>query len=284
MLRTNNSKSSIDQHKQLTRLLTDTSISGQKGSSAIQALTQLLGVTTNQTEASFESISKQTADHQVSQKALNRASENLRQDIMAVTKNVETGNVAMHKKFESTSQSLDSLGDAVHRLSIGFSEGQIKSLTSLITSLQSKIPARDPKSFCSNTQGEACDVSDEEDREKEEDNGEAGHRFKLSLDRLARIAKDARIIAPSEEAQSVLEALETIFSLMFDKSSTSTSLNLKRKRTEDCDSRTNEADHEQEQKRIKGLLTTSQSIILNPKGRIKATKGDQIHTSANDFL
>lgn len=155
----------------------------------------------------------------------------------------------------------------------------------MITSLQSQIAAQDPKSFCSDTRKEDSHVSDDvEDGGEGEDNGEAGHRLTLTLSRLARIAKDARIIAPSQEARSVLEALETIVSVMFDKSSTSASFNLKRKRSEDCDSMNNEADHEQEQKRIKGLLTTSQSIILNPKGRIKTTKGDQIHNSANEFL
>lgn len=188
-------------------------------------------------------------------------------------RNVETGNVEMQKKLESTSQSLDSLGDTVHRLSIGFSEGQIKTLTSMIASLQSQIPTQDPKDFCPKPQGKNCDARDDEDAEdcgRRDDYTEAGHRLTLSLERLARIAKDARTLAPSQEARSVLEALETIFRLVVDKASISDSSNLKRKRADYWDLMKDKEEHGQEQKRIKSLLTASQSVILNPKGKIAA--------------
>lgn len=141
----------------------------------------------------------------------------------------------------------------------------------MLTSLQSQIPTRDLKDSCPISHKEdhnASKADDTKESGRRNDNTEAGHRLTLSLFRLARIAKDARTIAPSQEAQSVLEALETIVDLMTDTNRTSDRLSLKRKKAEDCDSTKIEAEQGHEQKRIKGLLTTSQSIILNPKGTI----------------
>ena len=251
--------------------MTDTTTSSQEASSEFHSFLQNFQTATTQNNAFFESISKQTADHQANQEVSNQASEDLRKDILAIKKNVETGNIEMQKKLESTSQSLDSLGDRMHRLSIGFSEGQIKTLTSMLTSLQSQIPTRDLKDSCPISHKEdhnASKADDTKESGRRNDSTEAGHRLTLSLFRLARIAKDARTIAPSQEAQSVLEALETIVDLMTDTNRTSDRLSLKRKKAEDCDSTKIEAEQGHEQKRIKGLLTTSQSIILNPKGTI----------------
>lgn len=198
---------------------------------------------------------------------------NVETGYVEMQKKLETGNVEMQKKLESTSHSLDSLGDTVHRLSIGFSEGQIRTLTSMITSLQSQIPTQDPKDFRSKSQRKNCDARDAEDAEdcgRRDDFTEAGHQLTMSLDRLARIAKDARTLAPSQEARLVLEALETIFRLVIAKASVSESPNLKRKRADRWDLMKDKEEHGQEQKRIKSLLTASQSVILNPKGKIAA--------------
>lgn len=173
----------------------------------------------------------------------------------------------MEKKFESTSQSLDSLSEMVHKLSIGFSEGQIKTLTSMINSLQSQILIKDSKDSCF-TQKADCDARSAEDGGRKDGRAAVGHQLKSSLGRLAQIANDARTIAPSHEARSVLEALETIIDLMIDRPSLPDSQNLKRKRADDFHSMKNETEYGQDPKRIRGLLTTSQSIILNPKGNI----------------
>ncbi|MCJ1269365.1 hypothetical protein MMC22_009257, partial [Lobaria immixta] len=291
-LRTENSKSNIEQRKQLTRLLTDTTTSSQDASSEFHSFTQKCQTATTQNTACLELISKQTANHQANQEASNQASANLRKEIMAMKSNVETGyveiqkkletgNVEMEKKLESTSHSLDSLSDTVHRLSIGFSEGQIKTLTSMITSLQSQIPTHGPKDFCPKSQRKNCDARDVEDAEdcgRRDDFTEAGHQLKLSLDRLARIAKDARTIAPSQEARLVLEALETIFRLVVAKASIPDSPNLKRKRADHWGLMKDKEEHGQEQKRIKSLLTASQSVILNPKasGQNRIQPGDRV--------
>lgn len=267
-LRIENSKSNIDQRKQLTRLLTDTTTSSQKDSSEFHSFIQNLQTATTQNVACFESTSKQTDCHQVNQKVSNQASENVRRDILAVKKDIETGNFEMQKTLESTSQSLDSLGEMVQRLSIGFSEGQIKTLTSIFTSLQSQNSSRDLKESCFISQNEDCDAQDTEDGGRGDDMTEAGPRLRLSLCRLARVAKDTRTFATSQEARSVLEALDMIFDLMVDKTSISDSPSLKGKRAAHCDSMNNEAEHGQEKKRIKGLLNASRSIILNPKGKV----------------
>lgn len=234
-------------------------------------------ITTNQNLGYYESISKHTADYRANQEISNRASENLRQDILAVRENVGTGNVEIQRKLDSTSETLRFLVDAVHRLSIGFSEDQMKTLTSMTTSLQSQIPKQDPKGFCSTpqSQSESCDASNAKDSGKRDDTTKAGHRLSLSLRRLARIAKDARTVAPSQEARLVLEALETIVDLMVDEPSKLNNPDLKRKRAKDCDLMINEAEQEQEHKRIKGLLATSQSIILNPKSKWPQTRLDK---------
>lgn len=251
-------------------------MSGQEASSAIRELTQQVQITTNQNLGCYESISEQTADYRANQEISNRASENLRQDILAVRENVGTGNVEIQKKLDSTSQTLDFLVDAVHRLSIGFSDDQMKSLTSMTTSLQSQIPKQDPKDFCStpHAQSESCDAGIAKDSGKMDDTTEAGHRLSLSLRRLGQIAKDARTVAPSQEARLVLEALETIVDLMVDKPGQPNNPNLERKRAKDCDLMINELKQEQEYKRIKGLLATSQSIILNPKSKRPQTRLD----------
>ncbi|MCJ1267075.1 hypothetical protein MMC22_006960 [Lobaria immixta] len=88
-----NLKSSIGH----TKLLADTNMSGQEASSAIRELTQQVQITTNQNLGCYESISEQTADYRANQEISNRASENLRQDILAVTENVGTGNVEIQK-------------------------------------------------------------------------------------------------------------------------------------------------------------------------------------------
>lgn len=103
IIRVENSKSSIDH----TKLLTNTTTSGQVVSSAIRTITQQVQATTTQNVAYFESISKQTADHQENQEISNWASKNLRQDLLVVGENLGNGNVQMQKKLDSTSQTLD---------------------------------------------------------------------------------------------------------------------------------------------------------------------------------
>lgn len=245
--------------------------SSREASSGFNSFIQNFQTATTQNVASFKSISKQTADHRASQKISNQASESLRNDILVVKESAETRDLEIQKRLESTSQSLDSLSDKVHRLSIGFSEGQIKALTSMITSLQSQILSRDPKDCCSTSQREDCDAHNTEDSRREDDVTETSHRLTSSLRRLVRIAKDARTVAPSQEARSVLEALETILDLMVDGTSVSDSSVLERKRADDFDSMNTQAVYGQEQRRIKGLLTTSQSLILNPEGKMIVT-------------
>lgn len=137
----------------------------------------------------------------------------------------------------------------------------------MIISLQSQILTRDPRDCCSTSQREDCDARNIEKSRREGDVTEIDHRLTISLSRLSSIAKDARTVAPSQEARSVLEALETILDLMVDRTSISDSFDLKRKRADDFDSMNHGAGYGQEQRRIKGLLTTSQSLILNPKGK-----------------
>lgn len=108
--------------------------------------------------------------------------------------NVETGNFETQKRLDLTSQSLDSLGDTVHRLSIGFSEGQIKTLKSRITSAQSQTPTRVLKDSCLISQREDGDALDTKG------STEAGRRLTSSLSRLARITHNTRTVAPSERA------------------------------------------------------------------------------------
>lgn len=209
--------------------------SSQEVSSAFYSFIQDFQTATTQNIACFESISKQTADHRAGQEALNQTSESLRNDILAIKESAETRDLEIQKRLESAFESLDSLSDMVHRLSIGFSESQIKALTSMITSLQSQILTRDPRDCCSTSQREDCDARNTEKIRREGDVTEIGHRLTLSLRRLSRIAKDARTVAPSQEARSVLEALETILDLMVDRTSISDSFDLKRKRADDFD-------------------------------------------------
>ncbi|MCJ1267076.1 hypothetical protein MMC22_006961 [Lobaria immixta] len=160
----------------------------------------------------------------------------------------------------------------------------------MTTSLQFQIPKQDPKDFCStpHAQSESCDAGIAKDSRKMDDTTEAGHRLSLSLRRLGQIAKDARTVAPSQEAPLVLEALETIVDLMVDKPGQPNNPNLERKRAKDCDLMINELKQEQEYKRIKGLLATSQSIILNPKtsGHHKTGSGFRVQclTRAEVFV
>lgn len=260
LLRTDNSISNIDQRKQLMRLLTDTTKSSHVASLGFHSLIQDFQTAATQNIACFKSISRQTADYRANQDVLNQTSENLRKDILAVKMNFETGNFETKKRLDLTSQSLDSLGDTVHRLSIGFSESQIKTLKSMITGAQSQTPTRVPK--------DSCSISQREDREAldAKSSTEADRRLTLSLSRLARIACDTRTVAPSEEARSVLEALKTIVELMVNKGGISNSPNLKRKTADVCDSMINKAEHGHEHRRIRSLLSTSQSIVINPIG------------------
>lgn len=181
------------------------------GASAIHVLTQQVQATSTQNVANFESMSKQTADHQENQEISNQVSENLRQDILAVEENVGNENSWDAEEISVNFSNSWFVGGCSTRTFDWILRKPDEILTSMTASLQSQIPTRDCKDSCSSSwfQREGCEARNTKDSARTDDTTDAGHCLRLSLSRLCKIAKDTRTVAPSQEARLVLEALET---------------------------------------------------------------------------